>query len=361
MRPRVTVLAALYNDAPYVRAAIDSVLGQTFSDFEYLIINDCGTDGSRDLVAAYDDPRIRLVDNEQNLGLTKSLNRGLALARGELIARFDTNDINFPERFAKQVAYLDAHPDVAAVGVQSTIIDTAGHRIRRAEMKRPVTDAAIRWHIMFGTPLIHSGAMYRRSVVYEERGGYDEEFRVGQDGELWSRLIRTHRLANIDEQLMAVRFDPRSISGDISLPVRAGFRERWIQLAHENMQHLLAWNEAPREWAELWVAVHAPGLPMEAGDALRFARGIEEALARFIALHPEARNDRDVLRSVSYQWMRAAEKAAASSRTTSMKIFAMMLRADALFAAAALPRLSLRWSAGDAPAKLWRRWRHGRA
>lgn len=166
MTSRVTVLSSIYRDAAFVRQAIESVLAQTFTDFEYLIINDAAVDESREIAASYRDPRIRIVDNETNLGLTRSLNRGLAMAQGELIARFDSNDVCFPERLAKQVAFLDAHPDVAAVGIQATIIDVAGRRIRRAETRRPTGEAGIRWYCLFDTPLIHPGVMYRRAVVW---------------------------------------------------------------------------------------------------------------------------------------------------------------------------------------------------
>ncbi|MBN2301281.1 MAG: glycosyltransferase family 2 protein, partial [Lentisphaerae bacterium] len=96
--PKITVLMAVYNGERYVREAINSILGQTFADFEFLIINDGSTDHSRELISSYHDPRLRLIDNDHNLGLTKSLNRGIAAARGEYLARMDADDVSVPER-----------------------------------------------------------------------------------------------------------------------------------------------------------------------------------------------------------------------------------------------------------------------
>src|SRR4051794_29608800 len=114
--PKVTVLLAVYNGERYLREAIDSILGQTFQDFEFLIINDGSTDSTREIILSYHDPRIRLVDNEDNIGQTRSLNRGLALAAGQFVARQDADDISEPERLASQVAFLEIHPEVVLLG-----------------------------------------------------------------------------------------------------------------------------------------------------------------------------------------------------------------------------------------------------
>lgn len=361
MTPRVTVLSSLYRDAPFVRQAIESVLAQTFTDFEYLIINDAAVDDSRALAASYDDPRIRIVDNETNLGLTKSLNRGLALARGELIARFDSNDICFPERLATQVAFLDAHPDVAAVGIQSTVIDVAGRRLRRAETRRPTTEAGLRWYCLFDTPLIHPGAMFRRAVVWDELGGYDEAFRVGQDAELWLRVSRRHKLANLDQRLMALRVDPRSISGDTTLAVRAGHRERFIRVTGQNIRRFLEWEDFPEEWPRTWVQLHEPASRLEPAVLERFADAVGRCFERFCELNPEARRDRDVARQRSQMLMRIAQKLATTKRRRAVRFFARAARIDASETLRALPKLAAVIIAGDLPVRLWRRWRHGRS
>lgn len=114
--PEISVVLSVYNDAKYVGVAIESVLAQTFTDFELIIIDDASTDESLSIARDFADERIRIVENEENLGLTKSLNKGISLAQGKYIARMDSDDICLPTRFEKQVAYLDAHPDVGVCG-----------------------------------------------------------------------------------------------------------------------------------------------------------------------------------------------------------------------------------------------------
>lgn len=292
--PRVSVVMSVYNDEPFLREAIDSILAQTFRDFEFIIINDGSSDASPAILASYSDPRIRVIHNEQNIGLTKSLNRGLREARGELIARFDANDASLPERFGKQVAFLDAHPEVAVAGVQMMVIDVAGRRLRRAESRRPMTDTGVAWWQMFTAPLGHPASMFRRRVVLEELGGYDEEFRTGQDAELWFRVVeRGYRITTLPERLLALRFDRRSISGNPFGAVRAGHHERWIPLSHRAMRRALQM-DVPVEWPETWAALcySRDGSAVDAGR--RFPAVLDAIYRRFIEVHPDGAGSPDV-------------------------------------------------------------------
>jgi glycosyltransferase involved in cell wall biosynthesis len=141
--PRVTVLIAEYNAGPFLAAAIDSVLAQTFSDFELMVVDDASTDGSRGIVEGYREPRVRLIVNDRNLGAGGARNRGLAAISSEYVAFLDGDDLCFPQRLARQVAYLDEHLEVAAVGAQARLIDIAGRTI--GDVRRPVTELGIRW------------------------------------------------------------------------------------------------------------------------------------------------------------------------------------------------------------------------
>ncbi len=125
--PKVTVLLPVYNGARFLRQAIDSVLSQTWKDFELLVVNDGSTDGTAAILESYSDPRIRILSNVQNIGLTLSLNKGLQSARGEYIARIDADDIALPIRLEKQVSYLDQHPEVGLVATGVKVIDERGH------------------------------------------------------------------------------------------------------------------------------------------------------------------------------------------------------------------------------------------
>ncbi len=160
--PRVTVLMTVYNGLPYIAAAVESILSQTFTDFEFLIINDGSPDNSMAAVAEYRDDRIRVVDNPENIGQTRSLNRGLQLARGELIARLDQDDIALPERLEKQVAFADANPQVAALGTAATIIDEQGIDIGSAPVL--TSERTLRWGLLFHNVLSHPSVMFRRSI-----------------------------------------------------------------------------------------------------------------------------------------------------------------------------------------------------
>ncbi|HEX6624956.1 MAG TPA: glycosyltransferase [Pyrinomonadaceae bacterium] len=207
MTPKVSVLMAVYNGERYLREAIDSILGQTFADFEFIIIDDASTDRSFEIAGGYADPRIRLVRNERNLGLTLSLNRGLDLARGEYVARMDCDDLSLPERLAKQVAFMEANPDVGACSTWAFDIDSAGNVIGKREL--PVGEQLDNFY--WRRSLIHPAAMFR----FDRSAGprYDPAFRYAQDYDLWFRIRAERRLCNLPEHLLLYRVHEESITG----------------------------------------------------------------------------------------------------------------------------------------------------
>ncbi|MEM9162576.1 MAG: glycosyltransferase [Cyanobacteria bacterium P01_F01_bin.4] len=210
--PKVTVLMSVYNGEHYLRASIDSILFQSFKDFEFLIINDGSADSTLEIINTYDDSRIRLINNECNLGLTKSLNKGLKLARGKLIARQDGDDISEPDRLAKQVSFLEAHPKVALVGSWYKNIDPQGNLIGAYEL--PCESAQNRWEMLFCNPFIHSAVMFRKRPVACWIGSYlyDEAFVYAQDYALWGRIACRRKVANIGEYLVRLRLNPASMT-----------------------------------------------------------------------------------------------------------------------------------------------------
>ncbi|HET8773306.1 MAG TPA: glycosyltransferase family 2 protein [Thermoanaerobaculia bacterium] len=341
--PRVSVLMPLYNDERFVAAAIDSILGQTFADFELLIVHDASTDRSRAIAASYPDPRIRLVDNDRNLGLTRSLNRGLALVRGEYVARLDADDVSFPARLAEQVAWLDAHPAVAALGVQAVPIDVRGRRIRRvplwnAHWRRPAGGLWMDWYRIFDTPFVHSGVMFRRAIV-EELGGYDERHPLEQDAELWMRLGRSWQLANLGEALVAFRFHRSSMTADPSRPERQGYAERRAAIVHATLRELLRWEEVPPRWAALWVAANDPSAKLPAADVRELADALDACAERFFTVYPEARRDRGIARHRASMVARLVDK---SDARTAVSLYGRLLRLDPRTAALVLPRAAIR-------------------
>ena len=221
MMHKLTVLMPVYNGQRFLREAIESILVQTLSDFEFLIINDGSTDSSREIILSFDDPRIRLVDNPTNTGLTKSLNRGLRLSKGEYIARQDSDDISYPKRLEREVQFLDTHPEVALLGTSARAIDEKGKPQKVNLLRIPVSLLAIRWYLMFQNPFIHSSVMFRRNIIYEKLSGYDESFRRAQDYELWSRTARSYKVENLSDVLIDHRFEYGSTVSRLQLPTPA--------------------------------------------------------------------------------------------------------------------------------------------
>lgn len=204
--PRVTVLMPVYNGARYLREAIDSILSQTYGDFEFLIINDGSTDESAALVESYTDHRIRLVHNDGNMGLIATLNRGIELSRGEYIARMDCDDISLPLRLAKQVEFMDQHQDVGVCGTWLTMIG------RKEDAKPPIGHDAIVCRLMFESALLHPTVMLRRGIFFDNSLYYDPGYPHAEDFELWVRCAKFCKLANIGEVLLYYRIHSDQVS-----------------------------------------------------------------------------------------------------------------------------------------------------
>ena len=214
MTPKVTVLMSVYNGERYLREAIDSVIGQTFADFEFLIIDDASSDGSSEIIAEYADrdPRVVIFRNNMNMGLTKSLNKGLRIAGGEYIARHDADDVSLPARLEKQVCMLEGQPDVVLVSGNLDLIDGDGHVWRQP--RRRGHPLLIAWFLLFYNYLGgHSQVMFRRQPVIE-LGGYSEERPYSQDYELWLRLAEVGRIVIMPDVILKHRQHAASISSN---------------------------------------------------------------------------------------------------------------------------------------------------
>jgi glycosyltransferase involved in cell wall biosynthesis len=194
---------AVYNGEPYVREAIDSVLAQTFQDFEVVIVDDGSDDGTPRLLhdLAERDSRVR-VHRQPNEGRARSLNTAIALARAPFIARLDADDVAAPRRFELQVEALRADPELALVGGAATMIAADGHPI--ADVQYPLTDAAIRTAFIHSCPFVHSAVMFRADAV-RSVGAYRPVFREAEDLDLWLRLADRYRLANLADIVVRYR------------------------------------------------------------------------------------------------------------------------------------------------------------
>ena len=208
--PTVSVVMSVYNGERYLREAVESILNQTFTDLEFIIIDDGSTDGTVAILTRYQgvDDRIRIY-HQKNQGLTASLNRGCRLTRGEYIARMDADDISLSARFAKQVRYLDAHPEIGVLGTWIEYIDENG--APRGNWRMPTAPGVIGWSLTFDTCLAHPSVMMRRDVI-ERIGFYRPEILQAQDYDLWSRAAFVTRIANVPEILLQRRCWEQSIS-----------------------------------------------------------------------------------------------------------------------------------------------------
>jgi glycosyltransferase involved in cell wall biosynthesis len=200
--PKVSVVLAVYNGSAYVEQAIQSILAQTFTEFELLIVNDASTDDTKQRIGSFRDERILVIENVRNEGLAASLNRGVQMAHGEYIARQDADDLSHPSRFAGQVAFLDAHPEIGVVGTTARWIDELGNTLQ--EWPRLCSNADLQENMLRTCFLIHGSTMVRREALLDV-GGYGEQMRTGQDYDLWLRLSETWDLACLPEVLYVYR------------------------------------------------------------------------------------------------------------------------------------------------------------
>jgi glycosyltransferase involved in cell wall biosynthesis len=227
--PRVSVLLPVYNGAADLPRALESVLGQTFPDFEVIAINDGSRDNSAELLNSITDSRVRVI-HQDNMGLAATLNRGLSLARGALVARQDQDDLSKLQRFAKQIAHLDENPKCILLGTAAEIWigdDPAG----RAH-DHPTTHPQLMFDLLFNNPFVHSSVMMQRAAVLE-LGGYstDRARQPPEDYELWSRMARHGLVANLPERLLVYREVPQSMSRTGPNP----FLDKVVAISAENL------------------------------------------------------------------------------------------------------------------------------
>jgi len=211
MEPLITVLMPAYNAAAYIKEAVDSVLSQSYKDFELLIINDGSTDETPSILDSYHDHRVRVV-HQANIKLIKTLNKGLVLARGKWIARFDADDICYPNRLEMQIKFLQEHPDHILVGSDADYLDEEGNYLFTFK-NNLYSDDEIKATEFRTCPVIHSSVMYLKDAVVKA-GAYNELAISFEDHLLWLDLARLGKLANLPIPLIKVRFNPSSVTMD---------------------------------------------------------------------------------------------------------------------------------------------------
>jgi len=197
---KITVIMPAFNAGKYIAKAINSILSQTLDDLELIVINDGSTDDTFDLIKSFNDPRIILIENETNIGIIQSSNKGLKLARGQYIALMDSDDISMPRRLEKQAYFLDTNHDIAACGSWARIFGSV------FGVAKTLTDSEeLAATFVFENMVINSSAMVRRDVLEREKLKYRDEFPHAHDYDLWARLSLSYKLYNLDEVLVKYR------------------------------------------------------------------------------------------------------------------------------------------------------------
>ncbi|MEK7227475.1 MAG: glycosyltransferase [Patescibacteria group bacterium] len=241
--PKISVVMPVYNGGKYLCEAIDSILNQSFKDFEFIIVNDGSKDKTEEIIKSYKDERIIYVKNTSNKGLSASFNIGIRIARGAYIARMDADDVSIYERFSTQLSFLESHAEIGIVGSSAILIDKDGRFLKK--YYRPVRHMEIKWASLFSTPLIHPTVMARAEVLKENP--YDETMTSSEDYELWSRLLfeRSVIFANIPEPLLYYRVFQESFTQGLNNDKRATSArnsinniERYITLSEEEKDML---------------------------------------------------------------------------------------------------------------------------
>ncbi len=209
--PQISVIMPTYNTpVPILAAAVDSILAQSFQDFEFIILDDCSTDDSVEYLASLNDARIRVIRNQENLGITKTLNVGLSHARGQFIARMDSDDISLPQRFEKQLAFMQAHPDVIVCGTWIEAFGDASYVTKRMLPEREYLRCSFIYGNVYG--LSHPTAFFRTEALRAYGIRYDEQLPTAQDYSMWTLCAEYGQLANVEEVLLRYRVHNGQIS-----------------------------------------------------------------------------------------------------------------------------------------------------
>jgi glycosyltransferase involved in cell wall biosynthesis len=209
--PVISVLMAAYNVENYIGEAIDSILNQTFNDFEFIIIDDASTDGTQSVIKKYNDRRIKLIENKTNMKLAASLNKGLRSAQGKYIVRMDADDISHPQRIEKLYQFAELNSDIHIVGTQMKVFGS-----EEGIRKFATTDADIKAGMLWSSPMPHATVIMKLDTILKHNLFYDESFPVGQDWKFWYDMKSWVKFSNLSEPLYYYRRGEQSITQQTS-------------------------------------------------------------------------------------------------------------------------------------------------
>jgi len=288
--PDVSVILAVRNGGSDLPKAIATIFAQTFTNFELIVVDNGSTDGTPIFLKGIEDPRLRILSLAEP-GLAGALNFGITNARGRYIARQDHDDWALPTRVEAQVRFLDAHPDHALVGTRAEIRvgDAPSHRFH----DHPVDDVVLRFELLFNNPFVHSSVMIRKSAL-DEVGRYttDPARQPPEDYELWSRLARRFRVANLPERLTVYREVPNSISRVGDNP----FLKKMVLISSENLALATGAEKPEQTHIDIAALIHGSETQVSSAPDLRAMVGIIRQAGRVIG---GGRPSEDLLRSIA--------------------------------------------------------------
>jgi glycosyltransferase involved in cell wall biosynthesis len=208
-QPLISVVMGVHNGERYLREAVNSIIQQTYEHWEFIIIDDCSSDGTAGILKSYKDKRIRIIRNDENLGLTKSLNKGIELAKGDYIARLDADDISLPGRFEQQLKFMEADKELGATASFTYVINENSEVV--GQSKQPTDSHALMLALKVNTAFGPHGSVLMRSEAVQKVGAYDPDFKRSQDYDLWLRLAQHFKLQVIPQLLYKWRSHSDSI------------------------------------------------------------------------------------------------------------------------------------------------------
>lgn len=289
----VSVVMPVYNGALYLREAIDSILSQTHSNLELIIINDGSTDDSEDIIRSYEDARIRYILNEKNSGICVTLNKGLDAAQGKYIARMDCDDISVPERLQKQIEYMEQNP---SIGISGSDIIVFGEGIEELIFTFEHDKNCCKAGLLFATCFAHPTVMIRRSIMDDYNLRYDEEYKGLEDFELWYRISKHADLINLPYPLLRYRKHKSQETQNVPLRVVKKLKEflsdrvsEFVSLREEDMSLVDAYSRC--DWAafddeNIYMLLSIFSRIMHSQSIIRdngFKRGMQITLSKAIA------------------------------------------------------------------------------
>jgi len=228
MKIVVTVLMSVYNCKYFLREAIESVLNQSYHDFEFIIIDDGSDDESKKIISSYPDNRIRFVVNEKNIGLARSLNKGIKLSKGKYIMRMDGDDVSLPYRIESLVSFLENNPQIGLCGSWVKSFGTRKNQV----WKYPRHHSEIKSRLIFDPPFAHPAIMFRKEVLDQNQLQYDESLNTAQDYDLWTRMVDLTQTANLDKVLLKYRIHGQSVTMKTNHQALDSLNIRAKQISH---------------------------------------------------------------------------------------------------------------------------------